>query len=90
MLHGFVTWATACVIGGALVAVAFLASIPAGIAAPELIDAIDRAGVHWGMFLSDAAAAIGATLAGALAVRVGERAPGEDAAAATAPRRRHA
>ncbi|MCZ7681570.1 MAG: hypothetical protein M5U28_23340 [Sandaracinaceae bacterium] len=79
-VHGFVSWALACVVGGALLAGAFLIAIPVGLASVDAVDVFNGVGAHWGFFLSDIGAAIVAILAGDLAVRRGRKEREEGAA----------
>lgn len=69
MLNGLVSWAIACVFGGTLLIGLYLLAIPVGLASPDVVGAVNGVGAHWGFFLADAGAAVGALLAGDLAVR---------------------
>lgn len=68
-VHGFLSWALACVVGGALLVGAYMIAIPIGLASVDAVDVFNSVGAHWGFFLSDIGAAIVAILAGDLAVR---------------------
>ncbi len=81
MLNGLVSWAIACVFGGTLLVGLYLLAITVGLASPDVVTAFNGASAHWGLFLADAAAAIGAAFAGGFAVeRTEHRTPRRAAA----------
>ena len=69
MLNGFIAWAIACVVGGSLAIAGYLLAIPVGVATADAITAINSVAAHWGFFLADGLAAVGALVGGALGAR---------------------
>ena len=77
--HGFVTWASTCVVGGVLGCVWLMSAIDAGFVEMGFYEAIDTSAVLWTIVLAEALAITGSVLGGKAGVRAEARGPDERA-----------